>query len=197
MDCGRCGSAQPDDARYCGQCGTPVAAVACEPGMAPDVPRPVPPSGSSTALLTVVSRSRRKVLAVTGAAVVALAALAAIGWREHWPPALFGPANAQARTTGVVHGVPVAAVRVVANLVSRNPATVRGSLAAIYSAQVNTAVLAPAGTRIRVQPSTWLQRGSDASLRALVTVPGRATVAEVVYLMQEEGRWRVLFTDVP
>src|SRR5580704_4618710 len=127
MDCGRCGSAQPDDARYCGQCGTPVAAVACEPGMAPDVPRPVPPSGSSTALLTVVSRSRRKVLAVTGAAVVALAALAAIGWREHWPPALFGPANAQARTTGVVHGVPAAAVRVVANLVSRNPATVRGS----------------------------------------------------------------------
>ena len=83
----------------------------------------------------------------------------------------------------------------VANLASRNPAKVRNSLVTAYSAQVNAATVAPAGTRIRVQPGTWQQRGTYASLQALVTVPGQAPVTEVVYLVREEGQWRVLFTD--
>ncbi|MGH3222220.1 MAG: hypothetical protein ACRDPY_26595 [Streptosporangiaceae bacterium] len=70
----------------------------------------------------------------------------------------------------------------------------RDSLAGVYSAQVDSSVVAPAGTRIAVQPGTWQQHGTDASLRAVVTVPGRAAVTEVVYLVREEGRWRVLFT---
>jgi len=74
---------------------------------------------------------------------------------------------------------------------------VRDSLALSYSTQVNTAVLAPAGTQIRVQPGTWQQQGDEARLRAAVTVPGQRPVTEVVYLIREDGRWRVLFTDVP
>jgi hypothetical protein len=140
-------------------------------------------------------------LAVLAAAVVVFAALVVTGWREHWPPAVFGPANSSARTTSasaaVIHGVPADAARVVTNLASRDPAVVRGSLAAGYSAQVNVAALAPAGTRIRVQPGTWQQRGDAASLRASVTVPGRAPVSEVVYLVREEGQWRIVFTDAP
>jgi hypothetical protein len=127
-------------------------------------------------------------VAAVASAVVVLAALAVTGWREHWPSALFGRASSQA---------PADAMRAVANLVSRNPAAVRNSLATVYSAQVSSNVLAPAGTRIRVQPGTWQQHSADASLRALVTVPGRAPVTEVVYLVREEGRWRVLFTDAP
>jgi len=136
-------------------------------------------------------------LAALAAVVVVLGGLAATGWREHWPPALFGPASSHARTAAVAHGAPAVAIRAVANLVSRSPATVRDSLAAIYSTQVNAAALAPAGTKIRVLPGTWQQHGTDGSLLALVTVPGRAPVTEVVYLVQEEGRWRVLFTGAP
>jgi hypothetical protein len=125
---------------------------------------------------------------VVAAAVVVLAALGAAGWREHWPLALFGHANSPA---------PADAVRAVANLVSRSPATVRDSLAAVYSAQVNSSVLAPAGTQIAVQPGTWQQHGADASLRAVVTLPGRTPETEVVYLVREEGLWRVQFTSAP
>jgi hypothetical protein len=128
--------------------------------------------------------------------VIVLAALAGIGWREHWPPALFGRANSPAQAAATT-GIPAGAVSAVANLGSRNPVTVRKSLAAAYWAQVNTATVAPAGTRVRVQPGTWQQQGSYAALRARVTVPGQAPVTEVVYLVREEGRWRVLFTDAP
>jgi hypothetical protein len=131
--------------------------------------------------------------------VILLAALAVTSWIEQWPPAVFGSANpvARAASKSITRDVPVSAMKVVANLASRDTASVRNSLAVIYSEQVNTAVLAPAGTRIRVQPGTWQQDGADASLRALVSVPGRAPVTEVVYLVREEGRWRVLFTDAP
>jgi hypothetical protein len=189
MDCRRCGSAQPDNARYCNQCGAPLAAVASEAGRASDPQPSGQLAGPSTAPLEAPPPGRRRrILAAVAAAVVVLAALAVTGWREHWPAALFGRASSQA---------PADATRAVANLVSRSPATVRDSLAAVYSAQVNSGVLAPAGTRIRVQPGTWQQHSTDASLRALVTVPGRAPVTEVVYLVREEGRWRVLFTDAP
>jgi hypothetical protein len=71
------------------------------------------------------------------------------------------------------------------------------SLAAVYSAQVNAATVAPTGTRVRVQSGTWQQRGPYARLRALVTVPGQESVTEVVYLVREGGRWKVLFTGAP
>jgi hypothetical protein len=198
MGCRRCGSALPDDARYCDHCATPVAAVADESGIATALSSAGPPVGSPTApKMTARSRLRRRMLAALAAATLVLGGLAVAGWREHWPPALFGPANSHARTAAVVHGAPAEAITAVAKLVSRSPATVRDSLAAIYSAQVNAAALAPAGTRIRVLPGTWRQHGSDASLLALVIVPGRAPVTEVVYLVQEEGRWRVQFTGAP
>jgi hypothetical protein len=85
----------------------------------------------------------------------------------------------------------------VVSLGSRNPVKVRKSLAAVYSAQVNTATVAPAGTQVRVQPGTWQQRGAYARLRALVTVPGQEPATEVIYLVREEGRWRVLLTGAP
>jgi hypothetical protein len=83
------------------------------------------------------------------------------------------------------------------NLVSRDPATVRTALASANMGQSNLAVLAPAGTRIRVQPGTWQQHGDEAKLRAVVTVPHQARVTEVVYLIREGGQWHVLFTDAP
>lgn len=93
--------------------------------------------------------------------------------------------------------VPADATRVVTSLVSRDPATLKKALAISYSAYVNAAAVAPAGTRISVQPGTWQQHGGEARLRALVTVPGRSPVTEMIYLVREEGQWRVLFTDVP
>lgn len=93
--------------------------------------------------------------------------------------------------------VPAAAARVATNVVSRDPATVRNSLAFIYSTQVNAAALAPTGTQMRVQPGTWQQNGDEARLRAVVTVPHRKPVTEVIYLVREEGQWRVLFIDAP
>lgn len=45
----------------------------------------------------------------------------------------------------------------VTDLTSRNPATLRATLAAGYP--VNAADLAPAGTSIQVQPDTWQQQG--------------------------------------
>jgi hypothetical protein len=131
--------------------------------------------------------------------VILLAVLVVTGWIEHWPPAVFGPSNpaAQAASKSVTRDAPVSAVKVVVNLASRDTAIVRNSLAVSYSMQVSTAVLAPAGTRIRVLPGTWQQYGADASLRAVVSVPGRAPVTELIYLVREEGRWRVLFTDAP
>jgi hypothetical protein len=93
--------------------------------------------------------------------------------------------------------VPAAAAKVVVNVVARDPAAVRASLARTYSAQVSAATLAPAGTKIRVVQGTWQQIGDEARLRAVVTMPGRAPATEMVYLVREEGQWRVLFTDAP
>jgi hypothetical protein len=195
MVCRRCGSVQPDNARFCGQCGVPRAAVAD-----PADTTAVLSSAGSPAVPVAVRRSRRRLKVLAGAAaaaVVVLAALAVAGWRAHWPPALFGPAKSQAQTAAATTGAPADAMSVVANLASQNPVKVRNSLVAAYSTQVNAATMAPAGTRIRAQPGTWQQRGIHASLHALVTVPGQRPVTEMVYLIREEGRWRVLFTDAP
>lgn len=81
----------------------------------------------------------------------------------------------------------------VTNLTSRNPAALRGALAAGYPVSPGDA--APAGTTIRVQPGTWKQRGGYATVRAVVTLPGHAPLTETIYFAWEEGRWRVLFAD--
>lgn len=93
--------------------------------------------------------------------------------------------------------VPAAAAKVVVNVVARDPATVRAALVRAYSAQVSAAALAPAGTEIRVVRGTWQRIGNEARLRAVITMPGRAPVSEMVYLVRQEGQWRVLLTDVP
>jgi hypothetical protein len=194
MACHRCGSVQPDNASYCGQCGVPMAAVA-DPADTTEVLSSAGPPAVPVAIRR--SPRRLKVLASAVVAVVVLSGLAAAGWRAHWPQALFGPTKSQAQTAAASAGMPADAMSAVANLASRNPVKVRNSLAATYSTQVNAATVAPVGTRIRLQPGTWQQRGTYASLRALVTVPGQVPVTEVIYLVREVGRWRVLFTDAP
>ena len=137
----------------------------------------------------------RRLLVICVSSVLVLAALGVAGWRAHWPAALFG-SNSGARSINSTAGVsraPSDAVKAVADLASRDLVAVRQSVAAGY--QITAAALAPAGTRIEVQAGTWQQRGENASLRARVMMPGRAPVVELVYLVRQEGRWRVLFTD--
>jgi hypothetical protein len=88
---------------------------------------------------------------------------------------------------------PPQAVRAATALASRNLASVRQSLAAGYT--ITDSDLAPAGTSIRLLPGTWKQQENDAAVGAVVTVPGHAPVTEVIYLVYQEGLWRVLFTD--
>lgn len=198
MDCRSCGSELPEKARFCGQCGTPLAGAANgaeNMAQGPPALRRADASLNSAPAPAPLWR-RRKVLASSAAIVAVLvAALVATGWKEHWPSAVFGAANSSAQAA--IYRAPVGALEVVANLVSRNPATVRESLASVYAAQAGAAALAPAGTRIRVQSGSWRQQGADGSLRAWVTIPGGRPAATTVYLVREEGRWRVLFTGAP
>ena len=144
-----------------------------------------------------------------------LGGLALCSWLAHWP-ALFGssargvstaraaapieapasanPASANPASTGPTDtSVPTGAVAAVTGLTSRNPATLSAALAA--GDPVSAGDVAPAGTTIRVQPGTWQQRGNYATMRAVVTLPGRAPLPETIYFIREEGRWRVLFAD--
>jgi hypothetical protein len=149
---------------------------------------------------------RHRLLAAFISAVAVLGALTLAGWLAHWPAGLFGgPARgvgaggaaasgaAPASTGPTGAGAPAGAVAAVTGLASRNPAALRAALAAGYP--LSAGDLAPAGTSIRVQPGTWEQRGDYATVRAVVTLPGRARLAETVYFAREEGRWRVLFAD--
>lgn len=198
MYCSNCGSAQPDDLRSCRRCGAQLSAgQTSQVGEAGD-PRSYSPSSQPSQGRSVPS-GRHKVL--TALVILALVALTVTGWRMHWPPGVFGAENSASQNTNAssatVHRAPADAMKAVYNLASRNPATLRRALAADYSAQVNSAALAPIGTRIRVQPGSWRQHATAASVQVLVTVPGRTPVTEVVYLVREEGRWRVLFTSAP
>jgi hypothetical protein len=213
MDCGGCGSVQSGGDNFCRKCGTALAAGpqahnniaelkgiegAGEPPATkaghglPPADRPLSSPAKEP------KRSRRRVAVAGLVVVIVLAGLSGAGWLERWPAAVFGQ---KGPTTGPEFGpgvpVPADAARVVTNLTSRNAATVRESLATGYSAQVSPASLAPPGTVIRVQRGSWEQKGGDARLRAVVTMRGRAPVAEVVYLVREGGRWRVLFTGAP
>ena|SRR5690348_1312690 len=134
----------------------------------------------------VSSPRRRRRLAAFIAAVAVLGALAVAGWLAHWPSGVFG---------GSARGVspPTDAVTAVTDLTSRNPATLRAALATGYP--VNASDLAPAGTSIRVQPGTWQRQGEHATVQAVVTLPGRAPLAETIYFVRKEGRWLVLFAD--
>ena len=138
---------------------------------------------------------RHRLLAACAAGVLVLAALGIAGWMERWPAALFGGGSGagSVNDSASVSSAPAGAVMAVANLASGDLATVRQSVAAGYP--VSAAVLAPAGTRVQVQTGTWRQRGENASLRARVVMPGQAPVSELIYLLRQEGRWRVLFTD--
>jgi hypothetical protein len=129
---------------------------------------------------------RGRLLAAVVAAVVILGSLAVVGWLARWPAGVFG---GSARPVSA----PAGAVTAVTNLTSRNPGALRAALAAGYPVSPGDA--APAGTTIRVRLGTWEQRGDYATVRAVVTLPGRAPLAETVYFAREEGRWRVLFAD--
>jgi hypothetical protein len=137
---------------------------------------------------------RHRLLAAFISAVAVLGALTLAGWLAHWPAGLFGgPARGVGAGGAAGAGAPAGAVAAVTGLASRNPAALRAALAAGYP--LSAGDLAPAGTSIRVQPGTWEQRGDYATVRAVVTLPGRARLAETVYFAREEGRWRVLFAD--
>jgi hypothetical protein len=119
-------------------------------------------------------------------AVAVLGALAVAGWLAQWPSGVFGGSARDA-------GTPADVGTAVTDLASQNLVTVRAALVAGYP--VSAGDVAPAGTSIRVQPGTWRQRGDRATVQAVVTLPGRAPLAETVYFVHEEGRWRVLFAD--
>jgi hypothetical protein len=132
------------------------------------------------------SSRRHRLLAVVILAAAVLGALAVAGWLAHWPPGVFGGSARYA-------GTPADAATAVGDLASQNPATVRAALVAGYP--VNAGDVAPAGTSIQVRPGTWRQQGDHATVQAVVTLPGRAPLAETVYFVREEGRWRVQFAD--
>ena len=128
------------------------------------------------------------------------------GWLTHWPSGVFGGSArsvsvggatassvASASTGPTSASAPADALAAVNGLTSRNPAVLSAALAAGYP--VSAGDVAPAGTTIRVQPGTWQQRGNYATVRAVVTLPGRAPLSETVYFVRGEGRWRVLFAD--
>jgi hypothetical protein len=131
------------------------------------------------------SPRRHRLAAAFILAVAVLGALAVAGWLAHWPSGVFGGS--------VSVGAPAEAVTAVKDLTTRNPATLRAALVAGYP--VKAGDVAPSGTSIRVQPGTWRQQGDNAIVQAVVTLPGRAPLAETVYLVREEGRWLVLFAD--
>jgi hypothetical protein len=101
MDCRRCGSAQPEQARFCGRCGSPLGDKSGEgegiaQGQLPSAPPETPLESSPAGGL----QRRGQRIAAVGAGVVVLAALILAGWREHWPAGVFGPtqtASAAAR----------------------------------------------------------------------------------------------------
>lgn len=128
---------------------------------------------------------RYRVLAAFISAVAVLGALAVVGWLAHWPSGVFGGSGSVS--------APAGAVTAVTGLASRDPAALRAALAVGFP--VSAGDVAPAGTSIRVQSGTWQQRGEYATVRAVVTLPGRAPLAETVYFVLEGGRWRVLFAD--
>jgi hypothetical protein len=213
MDCPGCGSVQSDGGNFCRKCGTALIAKpqvhddtaglsgvegAAEPQVIKAGRGRAPANGSLSPAGGEPKWSRRGVLVAGLVVVVVLAGLVGAGRLERWPAAVFGqtgPATGTESGSGVL--VPADAARVVTNLMSRDTATVRESLATSYSAQVSPASLAPPGTMIRVQRGSWEQRGGNARLRAVVTMRGRAPVTEIVYLVREGGRWRVLFTGAP
>jgi hypothetical protein len=149
---------------------------------------------------------RYRLAAVFISAVAVLGGLVLAGWLAHWPSGVFGGSarglgagretassavSASTRPPGA--SAPADAVAAVTGLTSRNPAALSAALAAGYP--VSAGDVAPAGTTIRVQPGTWEQRGDYATVRAVETLPGRPPLAETVYFVREEGRWRVLFAD--
>jgi hypothetical protein len=126
------------------------------------------------------------VLGALVAAVVVLGGLVLAGWLAHWPS---GVSGSSARPVSA----PAGAVTAVRSLTSRNPAALRVALAVGYPVKAGDA--ASAGTTIRVRPGTWKQRGDYATVRAVVTLPGHAPLAETFYFAREGERWRVLFAD--
>lgn len=104
MDCRRCGSAQPEQARFCGRCGTLLAFVAGPGGDVAQEPSPSPPPGASAkSSLAGGSRRRRRGMAAAAGGVVVLAVLVLVGWREHWPAGVFGPARTPSAATKYSH----------------------------------------------------------------------------------------------
>ena len=96
MNCGNCGVAKPEEARFCGRCGSQLTYAGPDPVASPqDAPAYLPPPQGALPEVPAYPRPRRRrraMTAVTAAAVavVVIGALAVTGWREHWPPAVFG-----------------------------------------------------------------------------------------------------------
>jgi hypothetical protein len=90
MNCGNCGTAKPDGARFCGRCGSQLTYAGPDP-VPPGLAMPAQGEPPTTpAYLPPPRWRRRPALAAVTVAVVVLGALAVTGWREHWPPAVFG-----------------------------------------------------------------------------------------------------------
>ncbi|MEU5048197.1 hypothetical protein [Streptomyces sp. NPDC021096] len=88
------------------------------------------------------------------------------------------------------------ATKALQNMVSRDPVTVRNSLSRRLADKASpSSLVAPAGARLDVQADSWKQKGDDAQLRAVVTMPQQDPVTTVFYLVREEGQWRVLFGE--
>jgi hypothetical protein len=90
---------------------------------------------------------------------------------------------------------PADAVSAVGALGSPDRAVVRRAMTRALAGQLDLSRLAPPGTAFAVPRDTWQQVGDYARMSVVVTVPGQPPVDRLFYLVREEGRWRIAFSE--
>lgn len=106
--------------------------------------------------------------------------------------------TASCSTNGSAPGrtdVPVQAAQAARGVVSQNLDVVRRSVASLYASHISAASLARPTVALKVTPGSWSQSGNHAMLEATVTRRGYPSRQVRIFLVREQGRWRVLDTE--